>query len=38
MDQAERAVQTESSEVLYDVADHIAVMTLNAPARMNTIS
>jgi enoyl-CoA hydratase/carnithine racemase len=38
MDQAQRAVQTESNEVLYDVADHIAVITLNAPERMNTIS
>lgn len=26
------------SEVLYDVADHIATITLNAPDRMNTIS
>ena len=25
-------------EVLYDVADHIATITLNAPHRMNTIS
>ena len=31
-------MQTESNEVLYDVADHIAVITLNAPERMNTIS
>ena len=38
MDQAQRAMQTESGEVLYDVADHIAVITLNAPERMNTIS
>jgi enoyl-CoA hydratase/carnithine racemase len=38
MDQAQRATQTESNEVLYDVADHIAVITLNAPERMNTIS
>jgi 1,4-dihydroxy-2-naphthoyl-CoA synthase len=38
MDQAQRAVQTESNEVLYDVADHIAVITLDAPERMNTIS
>ena len=38
MDQAQRAAQTESNEVLYDVADHIAVITLNAPERMNTIS
>ena len=27
-----------SSEVLYEVADHIATITLNAPERMNTIS
>jgi enoyl-CoA hydratase/carnithine racemase len=26
------------TEVLYDVADHIATITLNAPERMNTIS
>ena len=38
MDQAQRAMQTESGEVLYDVTDHIAVITLNAPERMNTIS
>jgi enoyl-CoA hydratase/carnithine racemase len=38
MDQAQRATPTESDEVLYDVADHIAVITLNAPERMNTIS
>ncbi len=29
-------VQTD--EVLYDVADHVATITLNAPDRMNTIS
>lgn len=28
----------ETSEVLYEVADHIATITLNAPGRMNTIS
>ena len=33
-----RALETEFSEVLYDVDDHIAVITLNAPERMNTIS
>ena len=33
-----RTAQPESSEVLYEVADHIAVITLNAPERMNTIS
>jgi len=38
MDQAQRAAQIESNEVLYDVADHIAVITLNTPERMNTIS
>jgi enoyl-CoA hydratase/carnithine racemase len=27
-----------SDEVLYDVADHVATLTLNAPDRMNTIS
>lgn len=27
-----------ATEVLYDVADHIATITLNAPERMNTIS
>jgi enoyl-CoA hydratase/carnithine racemase len=38
MDKAGPALQTERKEVLYDVADHIAVITLNAPERMNTIS
>lgn len=38
MDQAKRAVETETNEVLYDVDGHIAVVTLNAPERMNTIS
>jgi enoyl-CoA hydratase/carnithine racemase len=38
MDQARRAVHTESSEVFYEVEDHVAVITLNAPERMNTIS
>jgi len=40
MDQAHaaKAGPTEPSEVLYAVADHIAVITLNAPERMNTIS
>ncbi|WP_038947747.1 enoyl-CoA hydratase/isomerase family protein, partial [Bradyrhizobium genomosp. III] len=27
-----------ANEVLYEVADHIATITLNAPERMNTIS
>src|SRR5437868_14097387 len=31
-------MQTESNEVLYDVADHITVITLNAPERLNTMS
>ncbi len=30
--------ETQPAEVLYDVADHIATITLNAPQRMNTIS
>ena len=38
MDQTQRTTQTESNEVLYELADHIAVITLNAPERMNTIS
>ena len=38
MNQPARAEQTESNEVLYDVNDGIAVITLNAPERMNTIS
>lgn len=29
---------SEPSEVLYEVADHVATITLNAPERMNTIS
>jgi len=29
---------TEEAEVLYDVAEHIATITLNRPERMNTIS
>jgi len=28
----------QSAEVLYEVADHVATITLNAPQRMNTIS
>ena len=28
----------DMSEVLYEVADHVATITLNAPDRMNTIS
>jgi enoyl-CoA hydratase/carnithine racemase len=35
MNKPERIV---TSEVLYDVKDHIATITLNAPERMNTIS
>ena len=38
MEQPRHALPPQSSEVLYDVADHIAVITLNAPERMNTIS
>ena len=30
--------EMSTPEVLYDVADHIATITLNAPQRMNTIS
>src|SRR5690606_41911604 len=33
-----KAAQSEPQEVLYEVADHIATITLNAPDRMNTIS
>ncbi len=33
-----RAEQTESNEVLYELDEGIAVITLNAPERMNTIS
>jgi enoyl-CoA hydratase/carnithine racemase len=32
------AADTASAEVLYEVADHIATITLNRPERMNTIS
>ncbi len=32
------AGKVEAREVLYEVADHIAAITLNAPERMNTIS
>lgn len=38
MNHPARAEQTESDEVLYEVAEGIAVITLNAPERMNTIS
>ena len=38
MNSPARADQTESDEVLYEVAEGIAVITLNAPERMNTIS
>jgi enoyl-CoA hydratase/carnithine racemase len=30
--------ESTPNEVLYDVADHVATITLNAPERMNTIS
>ena len=38
MNKPARAERTESNEVLYDLDDGIAVITLNAPERMNTIS
>jgi len=38
MSDAVSAGQVKVSEVLYEVADHVAVITLNAPERMNTIS
>lgn len=31
-------MSSTTSEVLYEVADHVATITLNAPERMNTIS
>ena len=31
-------VEATPEEVLYEVEDHIATITLNAPGRMNTIS
>ncbi|MGE3143274.1 MAG: enoyl-CoA hydratase/isomerase family protein [Hyphomonadaceae bacterium] len=30
--------RTDTSEILYDVREHVATITLNAPERMNTIS
>lgn len=33
-----KAVQQDAQEVLYEVADRVATITLNAPDRMNTIS
>src|SRR5579859_6843024 len=33
-----QTVQNQGDEVLYEVADHIATITLNRPERMNTIS
>src|ERR1700712_1326467 len=38
MNNPARAEATESNEVLYDLDEGIAVITLNAPERMNTIS
>ncbi|MDE2376390.1 enoyl-CoA hydratase-related protein [Bradyrhizobium sp.] len=38
MSDAAAAGKAETKEVLCEVADHIAVVTLNAPERMNTIS
>lgn len=32
------ATETEGPEVLYEVADHVATLTLNRPERLNTIS
>ncbi len=32
------SMSSPSQEVLYDVAGHVATITLNAPERMNTIS
>jgi enoyl-CoA hydratase/carnithine racemase len=33
-----RPERIDTNEVLYDVADHVATITFNAPERMNTIS
>ena len=30
--------ETKTAEILYEVADHVATITLNAPERLNTIS
>ena len=38
MDRAQQSVEEQPSEVLYDIEEHVAVITLNAPDRMNTIS
>ena len=38
MEKAQRVIEPESNEVLYDVDNHVAIITLNAPDRMNTIS
>jgi enoyl-CoA hydratase/carnithine racemase len=38
MSDAASANKAEAKEVLYEVADHVALITLNAPERMNTIS
>ena len=38
MSQAAPAASEETPEVLYDVEDHVATITLNRPERMNTIS
>lgn len=35
---ASRAEQTETREVLYEVADHVATITINRPDHQNTIS
>lgn len=36
--QADTTAATEAPEVLYEVSDHIATLTLNRPDRLNTIS
>ncbi|MBL9012269.1 MAG: enoyl-CoA hydratase/isomerase family protein [Alphaproteobacteria bacterium] len=38
MSQAIKAAPDQGDEVLYEVSEHIATITLNRPARMNTIS
>ena len=30
--------ETKTAEILYEVADHVATISLNAPERLNTIS
>jgi enoyl-CoA hydratase/carnithine racemase len=38
MSVAEKPVAANRDEVLYEVSEHVAMLTLNAPERMNTIS